>query len=100
MDINKFHLEKYNEALIKAKQLKIRKMHDYNSGKITRFDYALHGNQSFVDEIYKKTLRLVSLTDNKSKPKNESIEDTLLDIINYSADFYSYILYIKQKQEK
>jgi len=91
MDINEFNKEYYDKIIKKAKALKYKKMNDYNSGGINRFDYALHGNQTFIDELYKKVLRLVSLIDSKNACENEPIEDTLIDVINYAADFYSYI---------
>jgi len=100
MDINKKHLEDYNKIIDMAKKLKQKKMIDYNSNKINRFEYALHNKQTFLDEIYKKILRLINLIDNNIKPNNESINDTLIDIINYSADFYSYLEYNRRNKYK
>jgi len=88
--INELHLKYYNEALDRAMELKASKMNDYNAGKVNRFDYYLHGEQTGVDEIFKKVLRLVSLHQSGNVPENESIDDTLFDLINYSADLYSY----------
>lgn len=95
MDINFFAFEKYIEIIEDAKALKIKKMKDYNSGKIHRFKYALHGDITFIDELYKKVLRLKSLNDSKTKPNNESVTDTLIDIINYAGDYYAYREYKK-----
>jgi hypothetical protein len=78
---------------------KLNANHAISTGKINRFDYALHGDQTFVDELYKKVLRLKSLTDSKLSPNNESIEDSLIDIVNYSGDFYAYREYKKLKMK-
>lgn len=98
--INQFAKQKYAECLAKAIHLKRKKSHDYNSGGINKFDYNLHGNITCLDDIWKKVLRLRSLIDSGAAPTNESVEDTLIDIINYSADFYAYLQYQKMKQEK
>jgi hypothetical protein len=100
MDINKFAREKYMEAIIKAMDLKKRKSVDYNSGGINKFNYNLHGNITCLDDIWKKVLRLRSLVDSGKEPLNEPIEDTLIDLINYSADFYAYLQYQKMTKEK
>lgn len=98
MDINQFSMMKYLEAIRKAVALKKKKSSDYNSGGVSKFDYNLHGSQTCLDDIWKKVLRLRSLIDSGKPPENESIEDTLIDLINYSADFYSYLQYQKIKE--
>lgn len=85
-DIEQFYLE----ALAKAHAIKCEKAVDYNSGRITREDYYLYEEKSIINEIWKKVLRLVSLHDIETEPVNESIEDNLLDLLNYCADLYSY----------
>jgi len=95
IDINEFAKQKYDECLRKAIVLKKKKSHDYNSGGINKFDYNLHGSITCLDDIWKKVLRLRSLIDSGKEPSNETIEDTLIDIINYSADFYAYLQYQK-----
>lgn len=97
MDINEFSMKKYLEAIQKAVAIKRRKNKDYNSGGVNKFDYNLHGSQTCLDDIYKKVLRLRSLVDSGKAPENESIEDNLLDIVNYAADFYAYLQYLKLK---
>jgi len=48
---------------------------------------------------------LRSLIDSGKEPNNESLEDMLIDLINYSADFYAYLQfqkinsYLHQKRE-
>jgi hypothetical protein len=81
----------YLEALYNAHAIKMKKAIDYNSGRVKRTDYYLYGEKSIIGEIWKKVLRLVSLFDSEQEPNNESIEDNLLDTINYCADLYSYM---------
>lgn len=90
---------KYSEAIQKAVALKKKKNRDYNSGGVNKFDYDLHGSVTCLDDIWKKVLRLRSLVDSGKEPSNESIEDTLIDIINYSADFYAFLQYLKIKED-
>lgn len=81
----------YLEALYNAHAIKMGKAVDYNSGRVKRTDYYLYGDKSIINEIWKKILRLVSLYDvEEDEPIHESIEDNLLDLMNYCADLYSY----------
>lgn len=65
-----------------AHQLALRKSADYNSG-VKLETYFPFGLSSYAHEIHKKSNRLVSLLRTGKSPKNESIRDTLLDVINY-----------------
>jgi len=96
MDTDSEYISKCIDFFDKVVEVKRKKDYDYNSGIINRDMYFLHGVNTGVDELYKKILRLISLTSNDSKPKNESIEDTLIDITGYAADLY---IYIKKKQK-
>jgi len=82
----------YLEALYNAHAIKMKKSLDYNSGRVNRTDYYLYGEKSLIDEIWKKMLRLISLYDvrDERNPENESIENNLLDLMNYCADLYAY----------
>lgn len=70
--------------LVECAELLERKGKDYNSGPITRDDYALYGRKSHMNMVWTKVLRLRSLIEG-DKPNFESIEDTLRDLCNYSA---------------
>jgi hypothetical protein len=83
--------KKYFDALETAANLKVKKMHDYNNGVVNRKDYYVFGEKTLLSEIWKKVLRLFSLHTAGIEPKNETIKDTLLDLINYAADYYSYL---------
>lgn len=67
-----------------AQKLALRKSADYNTG-VRLESYFPFGLRSYAHEIHKKANRLVSLLRTGKKPTNESIRDTLLDIINYSG---------------
>ena len=57
---------------------------DYNAGTVKRDDYYLYGRQSLMTMVHTKYLRLKSLIDADST-NFESVKDTLMDLINYSA---------------
>lgn len=71
--------------LMECAQLLEKKGRDYNSGSVTRDDYAIYGRQSHMTMINTKCLRLRSLIETAGTPNFESIEDTLRDIANYAA---------------
>lgn len=54
------------------------KQHDYGPYNIARF-----GEVGIIVRVSDKLERIRNLTNKKEKPKNESIADTLLDIVNY-----------------
>jgi len=58
----------------------VRKQRDYGHENIRRF-----GLQGLLVRIHDKVARLENLVSNSQTPNNESIEDTLLDIVGYSA---------------
>lgn len=75
------------------------KSHDYadDSNPFSNFEFAAQVAKGFNDEVDKvfatligvKLARLQQLLNGKS-PKNESIDDTFLDLANYSAIWASY----------
>jgi len=81
----------YDDICYRARCLKKLKMHDYDNGTVSQLDYyKFLGEKAFVHEIMKKALRLVSLYSQEKLPETDSIEDSLIDLINYSADLYAY----------
>lgn len=58
----------------------IRKQRDYGHENIARF-----GRQGLMVRLHDKVARLENLLASGRHPENESIEDTLLDIVGYSA---------------
>ena len=59
-----------------------RKNHDYGDSFSKQFEE--YGITSSVIRIEDKFLRLKQLSKNKAQVKDESIEDTLLDLANYA----------------
>jgi hypothetical protein len=63
-----------------VQEVLVRKQRDYGHENIRRF-----GRQGLMIRIHDKVARLENLLANGETPNNESIEDTLLDIVGYSA---------------
>lgn len=69
-------------------KIAIKKSEDYNNGNgqpASRAQYFPFGLLSYAQMLHTKTQRLNSLAQQDKKPNNESIRDTLLDIINYAT---------------
>lgn len=66
-------------------QLALKKSADYNGPKISRSIYFPFGLISYAQMLHVKTQRLISLANQNKEPNNESIRDTLLDMINYAS---------------
>jgi hypothetical protein len=84
---------KYNEILDKCEKLHESKSHDYTTGLPNEnFKRSAHvagwfqedRDKAYVVLIATKLARLASLLGQK-EPKNESVEDTFLDLVNYCA---------------
>lgn len=58
----------------------IRKQRDYGHENIRRF-----GRKGLIVRLHDKVARLENLLESGKEPSNESIKDTLLDIVGYSA---------------
>lgn len=63
-----------------VKEVLVRKQRDYGHENIRRF-----GRQGLMIRIHDKVARLENLLQSGETPNNESIDDTLLDIVGYSA---------------
>ena len=74
-------------AFIKAAEVRKNKQKDY-CGII---DYFPFGDKSYVQMIHVKTKRLVSLVDTEVIPENESLEDNLIDLINYASYYWEWL---------
>lgn len=89
----------YQEILTRMKTLHENKSHDYAQDSNVFSNFEIAGNlaalfkdpvdNSFVNLIGVKIARLSELLSGKS-PKNESIEDTFIDLANYCAIWGSY----------
>lgn len=58
----------------------VKKQRDYGPENIRRF-----GRQGLLVRMHDKVARLENLLNNDGSPENESIHDTVLDIIGYAA---------------
>lgn len=69
-------------------KLAIKKSKDYNNGNGTptsRANYFPFGLLSYAQMLHTKSQRLNSLAQQDKLPNNESVRDTLLDMINYAT---------------
>lgn len=84
---------RYLELIEPAIAVVIKKHEDYNQGAVTLDAYFPFGDYSYVQMLHVKILRLVSLCsqDPTTKPNYESIEDTLLDLLNYTVFYLDFI---------
>ena len=71
-------------VLVEASKLANKKGEDYNTN-VSRSNYFPFGLLSYAQMLHVKTQRLNSLISSKKEPNNESIRDTLLDLINYAC---------------
>lgn len=95
--ILKFGLEDFkvwqNISPVHVRLAKLReaKGNMYNRGQVQRDDYFPFGHASYTQMVYLKALRLVSLVEVAALGKKinfDSVEDTVLDLLNY-ATFYA-----------
>ena len=85
-DINLF--AKMSPVFKEVTELCIKKSQDYNSGNSqpdSRANYFPFGLLSYAQMLHTKSQRLNSLAQSDKTPNNESIRDTLLDMINYAT---------------
>lgn len=91
----------HSEILDKCKELHEKKSHDYaqDDNPFSNFEYAAKVAEPFTDPVDKvfvtmlavKLARLAELRKGK-EPKNESIEDTCIDFVNYAAIWGSRVI--------
>lgn len=74
-------------AFIAAAKIRMAKRNDYGGLE----DYFPFHEKSFLHEIHKKTKRLVSMAKRDTTPVFESVEDNLLDLINYASYYYEFL---------
>lgn len=72
-----------------AIELKERKSKDYQGSQFTEEDYFPFGDLSFLHMIHTKYLRIRSVAEQEST-NFESLEDSLIDMINYCAMYAAW----------
>lgn len=81
---------RYQELISPAIAMVIKKGEDYNSA-VKLDDYFPFGDYSYIQMIHLKSTRLVSLTNLGAAPNFESIQDTVLDLLNYAVFYLNYL---------
>lgn len=86
------------KVLQEAAALQLRKSNDYQNEKsrIRQSDYYPRGIASILDIMHAKMLRIQSVLEATENDPNysenfESIEDSAIDLINYSSFFVAYL---------
>ena len=85
-DLNLF--AKMSPVFKEVTEIAIKKSQDYNNGNgqpTSRANYFPFGLLSYAQMLHTKSQRLNSLAQQDKTPNNESVRDTLLDMINYAA---------------
>ena len=82
--------DKFDMLVNKARALVALKGEDYNSG-VDLHDYFPFGDSSYIQMLHMKTTRLVSLVQQNKEANFESVEDTVLDLINYAVFYLDYL---------
>ena len=85
------------QILKDAADLKQRKSKDYQGGKWTEEDYFPFGDKSYLHMIVTKYLRIMSVAEQENT-NFESLEDSLIDMINYCAMYAAFIENRKMKE--
>jgi hypothetical protein len=67
-------------TVVEVTDILVRKQRDYGPENIRRF-----GRHGLMVRMHDKIARLENLTQTRSSPNNESIADTFIDIVGYSA---------------
>ena len=87
----------YLDLIQPAMDIVVKKHQDYNNESLQLESYFPFGDQSYVQMLHIKTQRLVGLTKPAAAPPQfESINDTVLDLINYAV---FYLAHLKEKQD-
>lgn len=98
----------HSEILDRCKELHEAKSHDYSQDDnvFSNFEYAAKVSEIFTDPVDRvfatmiaiKMARLAELLKGKT-PKHESIEDTVVDMVNYNAIWGSYTIRNGRQQQ-
>ena len=79
------------KILQEAAELKERKSKDYQGSIWTEEDYFPFGHESYLHMLWTKMLRIRSVAEQKDT-NFESLEDSLVDMINYSAMYAAWVV--------
>lgn len=85
----------YLELIQPAIDIVVKKHEDYNNESLGLKNYFPFGDQSYVQMLHVKSQRLVGLTQSGAVANFESVNDTVLDLINYAV---FYLKFLKDEQ--
>ncbi len=78
------------DIMKEAIELKERKSKDYQGSQFTEEDYFPFGHKSYIHMLHTKMLRIRSVAEQEST-NFESLTDSLIDMINYSAMYAAWV---------
>lgn len=95
-------MDKIHPGLKAANDLLQKKSEDYNKegDPDSRRDYFPYGNVSYLQMLFTKFKRLEQVLLENKDTNFDSAEDSCIDLMNYSAFLYSYILENKEADLK
>ena len=79
------------DIMKEAIELKERKSKDYQGSQFTEEDYFPFGHQSYIHMLHTKMLRIRSVAEQGGSQNFESLSDSLVDLINYSAMYAAWV---------
>ncbi len=86
-------------SFIEGNDIIVSKSNDYGDPDHAKRSYFPFGNYSYAHMLHTKMERIknvVKLLEEGKKPNNESLRDSVIDLMNYAA-FYAQ--YLKEEQE-
>ena len=92
-------MDKAAEILKEAAELKVKKSKDYQGGMWKESDYFPFKDVSYIHMMWTKMLRIRSVSE-QADTNFESLEDSLLDMINYSAMYIAFLRDQKKSIDK
>lgn len=79
------------DIMQQAIDLKLKKSKDYQGSQFTEEDYFPFGHLSFIHMLHTKMLRIRSVAEQEGQQNFESLTDSLIDMINYSAMYAAWV---------
>ena len=86
------------QIMQEAIDLKLRKSKDYQGGRWQEEDYFPFGHKSYLHMIHTKYLRIMNVSEQEAT-NFESLEDSLIDMINYCAMYAAWLENEKVKKD-
>lgn len=90
--------QEYLDVIAEPMALCTKKSKDYQGAEtsIGLHDYFPFADASYVQMLWVKVLRLVSLTSQTGEPNFESTKDSVVDLINYAVFYLQYLQSLEQ----